>query len=100
MGYDPIKEEKEPEGMKFDEDKLDYTLIPWEAMEPVVQVLQFGADKYARDNWRKVSQERYKKAAMRHIIAMANGEEIDPESGLPHAAHAICCLLFYTSLNK
>ena len=36
--------------------------------------------------------------ATRHLIAMINGEEIDPESGLPHRGHVycnICMLLTY-----
>jgi len=93
---DEISEEKE--GVKHDTDKLNWSLVPWESMKEVLKVLMFGAKKYpAADNWKKVDNgaERYWEAAMRHIIDIQTGEEEDPESGLSHAAHAVCCLLFY-----
>jgi hypothetical protein len=31
---------------------------------------------------------------MRHLLAFWSGEETDPESGLPHLAHALCGLMF------
>ena len=82
-------------GIKFDESKLDWTLIPWEAMEEVVKVLEFGAIKYKRDNWKHVEpKERYDKAAIRHRIAYQKGEKIDSETNISHLAHEICCCLF------
>lgn len=83
------------EGIKYDEKKLDYTLVPWEAMDEVVEVLMFGAEKYSANNWKKVTpHERYEKAALRHILTYIKGEKNDPESGLSHLSHAMCCLLF------
>ena len=31
---------------------------------------------------------------MRHISAWLGNETNDPDSGLPHLAHAVCCLLY------
>lgn len=87
-------------GMKFDTDKLDYTLLPWDSIEDIVKVLEFGARKYARDNWKKVEAERYVKAAFRHLIAYQQGERSDQETGLSHLAHLGCCVLFLLSLEK
>lgn len=89
-------------GRKFDGGKLDYTLLPWDALEDVVRVLEFGAQKYARDNWKHVenAETRYTAAAFRHMVARMNGEKTDPETGLDHLAHAMCCLLFIQSLTK
>jgi probable DNA repair protein len=39
-------------------------------------------------------RERYFSAAMRHLVAWKEGSTHDLESGLPHLAHAVCCLLF------
>lgn len=84
------------EGQKFDSQKTDWTLVPFSSLESIVKVLEFGAKKYARDNWQKVpdAERRYSAAALRHLIAREQGERLDPESGLPHLAHAGCCILF------
>lgn len=83
-------------GVKHDGGKPDWTLFPFSAAEQIVRVLEFGAKKYARDNWQKVpdAEQRYLAAALRHLIAHQGGEVNDPESGLPHLAHAGCCVLF------
>jgi hypothetical protein len=86
-------------GKKYDGGKLDWTLLPYDTLESVVKVMQLGADKYGRENWKKVSPERYEKAMLRHITAYLKGEEIDCESGESHLVHAICCQLFIINLK-
>lgn len=90
------------QGLKFDTDKRDFTLLPWDSVEQIVEVLEFGAQKYSRDNWRYVedAKHRYTKAALRHLIAYTKGEIDDPESGKPHLAHLGCCILFLMELDK
>lgn len=84
------------EGRKLDVGKLQFHLVPWAELGEVVRVLEYGAKKYAPGNWRKVEngKERYLNAAFRHLAAFADGEALDPESGLHHVAHAACCVLF------
>lgn len=84
------------EGKKLDSGKRRWSLVPWSPMGLVVDVLEFGARKYAVNNWQKVpdAKQRYVDAAARHIIARLTGELLDTESGLPHLAHAACCCLF------
>lgn len=83
-------------GRKFDGGKLEYGLLPSQALKATVDVLTFGAQKYDRDNWKHVpdSQRRYFDALQRHVWAWKEGEILDPESGKHHLAHAICCLMF------
>ena len=45
-------------GRKFDGDKLRYDLIPPLALEEMVKVLTFGAQKYEPDNWQKVPESK------------------------------------------
>jgi hypothetical protein len=82
------------EGMKFDQEKPDWSLLDLTTIEDVVRVLTHGAKKYAPDNWKKVDKKRYFSAAMRHLAAYQRGETCDSETGLSHLAHAQCCLLF------
>lgn len=83
-------------GRKFDGGKLQYGLIPPLALEETVKVLTFGAQKYEPDNWKIVpdSKRRYFDALQRHLWAWKQGEQNDPETGLSHLAHAMCCLMF------
>lgn len=85
-----------PDGRKYDNGKLQFGLLPPLALMEVVKVMTFGAQKYAPDNWQLVddAQRRYFDAAERHIWQFKLGELTDDESGLPHLAHAICCLMF------
>jgi hypothetical protein len=89
-------EHKEEAGRKFDGGKLEYGLLPPNALKETVKVLTFGAQKYERDNWQKVpdSKRRYFDALQRHVWAWKEGQEFDPESGIHHLAHAMCCLMF------
>lgn len=82
-------------GTKHDSDKPRMDLIDSYAMEMLAEVLTFGAKKYAAHNWRKgIAYSRLIAAALRHIYAINNGQNDDPETGLPHAAHAMCCMMF------
>lgn len=53
-----------------------------------------GMLKYGRSNFRAVGVRAsiYYDAASRHLNAWMEGEDADPDSGLPHLAHALACL--------
>lgn len=53
-----------------------------------------GMLKYGRSNFRAVGVRAsiYFDAANRHLNAWFEGENEDPDSGLPHLAHALACL--------
>lgn len=86
---------------KYDADKPPMDLIPWEAMQGVAQVLDFGRLKYSPHNWRKgFIWSRLAGAALRHLFAWLSGEEQDAESKLSHIDHAICCLMFLSAHIK
>ena len=92
-----LKNENEEKtlGMKFDDGKPMWRLLPFRELREVVDILTFGVKKYAIDNWKKVTPpERYIDAAFRHFTSWVEGEKIDPETGKSHLAHAVCNLLF------
>lgn len=84
------------EGVKYDQGKLRWSLVPNGVMQEYIKVLEYGAVKYAENNWQRVpnATTRYYDAAMRHIDAWWQGEMDDPETGMPHLAHAMCCITF------
>lgn len=60
------------------------------AIAAVSAVSGFGASKYAWNGWKSVPDgyNRYSDALVRHLGYEAEGEMVDPESGLLHASHA------------
>ena len=88
-------------GMKFDDGKLSYSLLDRAALAWTVAVFTYGSIKYDRFNWRKVenAEERYYDAFFRHVEAWRGGEDYDPETTLPHLAHAACCALMLLGLK-
>lgn len=97
--YDAPKTPDAPDdyhAKKFDGGKSRMDLLPWAALVEVGRVLEYGCRKYAEDSWQDVpdARKRYLAAMFRHAAAIQDGEDIDPESGLHHAAHMACNALF------
>lgn len=90
-------------GLKYDDGKPRMELLDPDYLMEVARVLTFGATKYSAHNWRGgISISRLLGALLRHTMALVRGEDLDPETGLSHTAHAGCCLmfLFWTLKNK
>lgn len=86
---------------KHDSGKLQLDLFPWPAVPPVTRVQMFGARKYAAENWREgFTARRLIAAAFRHLTAYFEGQDLDPESGLPHTDHAACMILYLIALRE
>lgn len=68
------------------------------ALLTLAEVSGFGAEKYAAFNFLKgYDWDLSYDALQRHAMAFWNGEENDPESGLPHITHAAWHALCLTS---
>jgi hypothetical protein len=76
---------------RFNEGKVDYTLIPINAQRAEARVWMLGEKKYGRYNWQKLWGSDTVPVVMgcllRHAYAILEGEDYDKESGQPHAAH-------------
>jgi len=82
-------------GLKYDTEKPPMALMSGVALAELSKVLACGAAKYAADDWRGgIPYRRLLSATLRHVLAYNDGEDTDPETGLSHCAHAMCCLMF------
>jgi hypothetical protein len=87
-------------GIKHDQGKPRMELLDSQAISELAKVLTFGAQKYEAHNWRRgLKKTRLIAAALRHLFAYLGGEDKDPETGLSHAAHAMCCCMFILGLE-
>lgn len=75
-------------------DKIPLHLWPTTATALGSMALLDGACKYGRSNYRAIGVRAsiYYDASMRHLTRWFEGENVDPDSGLPHLAHALACL--------
>lgn len=86
--------------------KARLDLIPWDVADEVGAVFGYGERKHPSvdglANWKLgLPASANLASALRHISKFAQGERIDPESGHPHIAHAICRLMMLQhSLNN
>jgi hypothetical protein len=83
--------------LRYNEGKTKWSLVHFGSLIPMVQVLTFGALKYEPHNWKKtINRDELLESAMRHLTALVDGEENDPESKISHAGHVMCNMLFYS----
>jgi len=87
------------EGKKNDSEKPDLSLLPKVFLDGTAKAFMHGEKKYGRYNFRNgMDWHRLVAAAMRHITAFNDGQNLDPESGNSHLAHAaasIAMLMVY-----
>ena len=85
----------EGKGDRFNTGKIGWRLISWKALEPMMDVLSFGASKYDDNNWKKgLDWVGITESLQRHMNAFVDGEDNDPESKLSHVGHILCNAMF------
>lgn len=71
-------------------------LVPTKPMMGVARVMEIGAKKYGRKNWRvqPINASTYYSAIHRHLTQwFEDGENADVESEQHHLAHVVACAL-------
>lgn len=85
--------------VRYNKKKHKWSLVPFSALEGMVRVLEFGAEKYEIDNWKKgLPYTEVCESLMRHLFAFLEGEDNDYESGLHHVDHLLANALFLSWL--
>ena len=85
--------------IRYNNGKDQWALVDFEALKPMVAVLEFGAKKYSPDNWMKgLETTKIVESLLRHVFAYLNGEDEDPESKLPHTGHILANAMFLSHM--
>jgi len=83
------------QALRYNDGKLQWSLVDFKSLEGLVKVLEMGARKYDKHNWKKgMPITQVSESLMRHLFAFLNGEDTDPESGLSHISHVMCNAMF------
>ena len=84
----PTGEYDSNKALHYSKGKPGVDQIPVEVLLEWGEVFTYGEDKYFRDNWKSGNEwHEFYGSLLRHAYAFWKGEDIDPESGLPHLAH-------------
>lgn len=85
-------------GLRYNEGKLPYHLLPDNAIQEIVKILGKGAEKYEPRNWMNGLKwdSECASSLQRHLAAWKMGEDIDPEDGMLHIAKVMVNAMFLT----
>ncbi len=84
---------------RHNDGKPQWSMVDFKALEPMVEVLEYGAKKYSKDNWKKgLPYTKVSESLIRHLVAFLSGEYFDSESGLPHVGHIACNAMFLSHM--
>jgi len=74
--------------------KAPMSCVPLPVLGELGIAMLEGAAKYGRHNFRVIGVRAsvYFDAACRHLFAWWEGEDLDPDSGMPHIVKAMACL--------
>jgi hypothetical protein len=101
MSIGDVNSDERGSGARFNSGKPRLDLVPIIGLESAAQVFEYGAQKYASWNWAKgMPWSAVVGCLMRHLSAIQRGEDLDPESGLPHVGHLMCNALMLATFRE
>lgn len=90
-----VVDPKQGQALRYNEGKPEYSMLDLKCLEQCVRVLEFGAKKYARNDWKKgMPTSKIIDSMLRHLACLLAGEAVDSESGLTHLGHIQCNAMF------
>jgi len=90
------------QALRFNEGKPQWSLVDFDSLRPMVEVLEYGCKKYDRDNWKLQCDDprQHLQSGMRHLIELFKGDEHDPESRKRHIGHLMANCMMYAYHTK
>lgn len=94
-------ENSQEQALRYNQGKPRWSLVDFDSLEDMVQVLDFGSKKYSDNNWKKgLKTTEIIDSLMRHITDFMRGETIDADSKLPITGHILCNAMFLAYMMK
>lgn len=88
-------------GKRLNDGKVPLDLVPTSMLYAVARVMEYGTQKYEKDNWRRGMKWTVPySCAMRHLMKWFEGEELDDESGESHLHHVLCNIAMLVEYSK
>jgi hypothetical protein len=86
-------------GLRYNDKKLRLDLVPPSLERAVATVLQQACERevnpYPERNWeRGMPWSKVEASLQRHLNAWRSGQDLDPETSLPHVWHLACNVAF------
>lgn len=87
--------------LRYNVGKPQLSLVDLGCLEPCAHVLEYGATKYSRDNWKKgMKVSTILDSLLRHIADLQQGKIIDAESQQLIIGHIQCNALFLGNIKN
>lgn len=80
---------------RHNEGKLKWSLVSYEALKPMIQVLMFGEKEHSTDNWKiGMPYTEVCESLLRHTYDFMNGMDRDKKTKLLQVGHILCNAMF------
>jgi hypothetical protein len=97
----PFSSNYSEQALRYNQGKLKWSLVDWKSLEPMVRVLEMGAEKYAPFNWTKgMPVTEVSESLLRHMFAFLEHENCDKESKIEHLGHVMCNCMFLIHIMR
>lgn len=101
IAYKETSNSEQNKAVRYNNGKLRWSLVDFDSLEDMVKVLEFGAEKYKANNWKKgLSITEICESLQRHLYSFMNNEDNDLESNLSHIGHIMCNAMFISYMMK
>ena len=89
------------QALRYNTGKRRWTLVDFKSLESMVEVLEYGENKYDKWNWCKgMPVSAVSESLLRHMFAFLDGEDKDPESGIDHLGHIMSNAMFLSYIMR
>jgi hypothetical protein len=89
------------QALRYNDGKVQLSYVDLGCLKPAAEVLEFGARKYSRSNWKKgMHVSKILDSLMRHIADLQDGKVVDEESKLAIIGHIQCNAMFLGNKNN